>query len=120
MLRIGFYILPRQLSLYYIVFTLIFYINDLVYMRNRCLAENDVFLSIDVLIFPTNDTVNTIITCNYFMVINPLNASALPGLHKENPRPVRGGQNTWGSECSEGPGNLGQMFISCPIALCLT
>ena len=43
------------------------------------------------------------------------------------PRPARGGggggqggQNTRGPECSEGPGNLGKMFVSFIIALCLS
>ena len=32
----------------------------------------------------------------------------------------QGGQNTWGPECSEGPGNLGKMFVLFIIALCLS
>ena len=32
----------------------------------------------------------------------------------------RGGQNTWGPECSEGPGNLGKMFVLFIIAVCLS
>ena len=35
-------------------------------------------------------------------------------LPPSRPRPVKGGgQNTWGPECSEGPGNLGKMFVYC-------
>ena len=32
---------------------------------------------------------------------------------KAGERGGQGGQNTWGPECSEGPGNLGKMFVSC-------
>jgi hypothetical protein len=63
------------LSLYYIVFTLIFYINDLVYMRNRCIGRKWCISFNWCINFPHEwhmwipCTVNTIITCNYFMVI---------------------------------------------------